>query len=163
MKTWYSCKVKYNKEQENGMLKQITEAYMLDALTYTEAETRIYEAMERDVHGEFTVTQITKTNISELVINEDKPADYWWKVKVVYTTVDGDSEKEVNINNYFMVSADNIGDCIENTNEFLKSMLVPYSIPSVTLTKIVEVYPYDPNAIPANLKPLSEVEAEQEG
>ena len=58
MKIWYSCKVKYSKEQENGMLKQVTEAYMVDALSYTEAESRIYEAMERDISGEFAVTQM---------------------------------------------------------------------------------------------------------
>lgn len=160
MKTWYSCKVKYNKEQENGMLKQVTEAYLVDALSYTEAEARIYEAMERDLNGEFAVTMITKTNLSEIIKEENETAEEWWKAKVIYTTVDGDSEKEVRINNYFLVAADNISECVNKVNEFLKSMLVPYAIPSVTLTKIIDVFEYGEERIPSNLKPLSEVTGE---
>ncbi len=161
MKTWYSCKVKYSKEdEESGMLKQITEAYLVDALSYTEAEARIYEAMERDIRGEFGITMITKTNISEIIKDENETAEEWWKCKVIYTTVDGDSEKEVRINNYFLVAATSIVDCIAKVDEYLKSMLVPYSIPNVTLTKIMDVYEYGEERIPPNLKPLSEVEAE---
>lgn len=157
MKIWYTCKIKYNKEQENGMLKQVTEAYLVDALSYTEAEARIYEAMERDIRAEFAVTIISKTNISEIIKEENETAEEWWKAKVVYVSVDGDSEKEVKINNYFLVAADNINECVNKVNEYLKSMLVPYSIPSVTLTKIMDVFEYGEERIPANLKPLSEV------
>lgn len=160
MKTWYTCKVKYNKEQENGMLKQVTEAYLVDAMSYTEAESRIYEAMERDIRGEFAVTQITKTNLTEIIKNENESAEEWYKTKIVYSTVDGDSDKEVTISNYFLVAADNITECIESTKTFLNSMIVPYSIPSVTLTKIIDVFESGEERIPSNLKPLSEVTGE---
>ncbi|MFY0599086.1 MAG: DUF4494 domain-containing protein [Cyclobacteriaceae bacterium] len=162
MKTWYSCKVKYSKEQENGMLKQVTEAYLVDALSYTEAESRIYEAMERDIRGEFAVTQITKTNISEIIKEENESAEDWYKCKIVYSTVDGDSDKEVTITNYFLAAADNITDSIEKTKEFLNSMIVPYSIPSVSLTKIMDVFEYGEERIPPNLKPMSEITEQAE-
>lgn len=158
MKVWYSCKVKSNKEGDDGMLKQVTEAYLVDAVSYTDAESRIYEAMEVNIAGEFSVTNITKTNISEVVNHED--ADYWYKSKVTYSTIDGDSEKEVKINSYYLVSAENVKQAYERIEASLNSMLVPFEIPSVALSPIVEIFPYerDEEKIPDNLKPLSEVE-----
>ena len=162
MKVWYSCKVKSNKEGDDGILKQVTEAYLVDAVSYTDAESRIYEAMEVNIAGEFTVTNITKTNISEVVNYED--ADYWYKSKVTYSTVDGDSEKEVKINSYYLVSAENVKQAYERIEATLNSMLVPFEIPSVALSNIVEIFPYESSEekIPSNLKPLSEVEDSEE-
>lgn len=162
MKIWYTCKVKHNKEMDDGMLKQVTDVFLLDAVSYTDAESRIYEICERDVTGEFTVTQITKTNIAEVIQHEG--SDKWYKSKVVYMTVDGDSDKEVKINTYLLVSADDVKQAFDRIEEHLNSMLVPFEIPSITLTNILDVYPYDPDEehIPSNLKPLSEVEEEEE-
>lgn len=157
MKIWYSCKVKHNKELEDGMVKQVTDVFLLDAISYTDAESRTYEICERDISGEFSVTQITKTNIAEVIHNEG--SDKWYKSKVVYATVDGDSDKEVKINTYLLVSADHVKQAFERIEEHLNSMLVPYDIPAITLTNILEVYPYstEEDKIPAHLKPLSEV------
>ncbi|MFY0605378.1 MAG: DUF4494 domain-containing protein [Cyclobacteriaceae bacterium] len=158
MKIWYSCKVKHNRELDDGMLKQVTDAFLLDAVSYTDAESRLYEICERDIRGEFTVTQITKTNIAEVV--EDDAYDKYFKCKVVYATVDGDSDKEVKINTYLLVSAEHVKQAFEKVEEHLNAMLVPFEIPSITLTTFLEVFPYESNAegIPSNLKPLSESE-----
>ena len=158
MKTWYQCKIKHSKEMEDGFVKQVTDAFLVDAVSYTEAESRINEIAAQDISGEFAVTQITKTNIAE-VINVDD-ADYWFKCKVVYSTIDGDSEKEKKINTYLLVSALHLKQAFEAIEEHFKGMVVPYDIPSITQTKIVEVYPYSSEEIPSNLKPLSEVEQE---
>lgn len=156
MKTWYQCKIKHSKETEDGFLKQVTDAFLVDAVSYTEAESRINDIAAQDISGEFAVTQITKTNIAEVIKNDD--ADLWFKCKVVYSTVDGDSEKEVKINTYLLVSALHLKQAFEAIEEHFKGMVVPYDIPSITQTKIIDVYPYSSEEIPANLKPLSEVE-----
>lgn len=162
MKIWYSCKVKYGKVNDEGIMKQTTDVFLVDAMSYTEAESRIYEAMERDISGEFAVNSITKTNIGELVHLEE--ADYWYKAKVTYSTVDGDSEKEVKVNTYFLVNAEDVKQAFDRVSESLNSMLVPFEIPSIAKTNIVEVYPYDAqeDQIPDNLKPLAEMEEEEE-
>lgn len=162
MKIWYSCKVKYGKVNDEGIMKPTTEVFLVDAMSYTEAESRIYEAMERDISGEFTVTNISKTNIGELVHLEE--ADYWYKAKVTYSTVDGDSGKEVKVNTYFLVNAEDLKEAFDRISDSLNSMLVPFEIPSIAKTNIVEVYPYaeEEERIPDNLKPLSEVEEEVE-
>ena len=156
MKIWYTCKIKHNKELEDGMVKQVTDTFLLDAVSYTDAESRVYEICERDIRGEFTVTQITKTNIAEVINHED--SEKWFKSKVVYATVDGDSDKEVKINTYILVSAETAKQAYERIEEHLNSMLVPYDIPAISLTNMLEVFPYDPEGqIPSNLKPLNEV------
>ena len=159
MKIWYSCKVKYGKQNDEGIMKQVTEPFLVDAMSYTEAESRIYAAMERNISGEFSVHSITKTNISEVINYDD--SDYWYKSKVTYSTVDGDSDKEVKINTYFLVSAENVKQAFERVEDNLSSMLVPFEIPSIALTNIIEVYPYaeeeDNQEIPENLTPLEEV------
>lgn len=140
MKIWYSCKVKYEKTDDEGIRKMVTDNFLVDAYTYTEAESRIYEAMERDVSGEFTVNSISKTNIGELIHFEDE--DDWYKCKVSYSTVDGDNGKEVKINSYFLVNAEDIRQAFDRVSENLNSMLVPFEIPSISKTNIIEVYPY---------------------
>ena len=160
MKTWYSCKVRHNKEADDGMLKQVTEAFLLDAVTYTEAETRVNEIVARDISGEFSVTQIAKTNIAEVINYED--ADVWYKCKVTYSTVDGDSEKEVKINTYLLVCAQHLKEAYERIEKHFEGMLVPYDIPSIAQTNFVEVYPYIHDEIPSNLRPLAEAQAEEE-
>ena len=139
MKIWYSCKVKFSKETEDGFLKQVTENYLVDAISYTEAESRIYGIMEQNVHGEFSVASISKTNLSEVINYEDEEG--WYKCKVTYSTVDGDKGKEVKITTYFLVSAAHVKQAFERVEDNLSSMLVPFEIPSINLTNFVDVFP----------------------
>jgi hypothetical protein len=140
MKTWYSCKIKYAKENDEGLLKQVTEAFLVDAISYTEAETRIYSIAEEILSREFVVTQITKTNISEVLKMEE--ADDWYKSKITYVANDDESGKEIKVTIYYLVCAENVKQAFEFIEEFMSSMLVPYQVPSITKTNIVEVFPF---------------------
>lgn len=160
MKIWYQCKAKYGKENEEGIIKQTSELHLVDAVSYTDAESRIYGAMERTVSGEFQIMTISKTNISEVINFED--ADYWYKCKVQYSTVDGDSEKEVKITTYILTSAESVKDAYEKVEKSLDNMLVPFEISSITKTNLVEVFPeMDEEEIPNNLTPVSEIQEEE--
>lgn len=139
MKIWYSCKVKFTKETEDGFLKQVSENYLVDAVSYTDAESRIYAIMEDYVRGEFSVASISKTNLSEVINYEDE--ENWYKCKVTYSTVDGDKAKEVKVTTYFLVSAGDVKQAFERVEDNLSSMLVPFEIPSITLTNFIDVFP----------------------
>jgi len=139
MKIWYSCKVKFTKETEDGFLKQVTENYLVDAVSYTDAETRIYAIMEDHVRGEFSVASISKTNLSEVINYEDE--ENWYKCKVTYSTVDGDKAKEVKVTTYFLVAAADVKQAFERVEDNLSSMLVPFEIPAINLTNFIEVFP----------------------
>ena len=89
---WFECKVKYDKTMENGLIKQVTEAYLVDALSFTEAERRFLEEIEPFMSGEYMVTDIKRAKIAELFESNDGLADRWFKCKVAFITLD---EKEL--------------------------------------------------------------------
>ncbi len=159
---WFECKVKYVKIDENGKEKKVTEPYLVDAVSFTEAEARIHIELEKMIHSDFMVTNISKSNISELFPNEN--GDRWFKAKTSFVTVDEESGKEKKSNNYMLVEANNVKDAYEFLTEGLSDMIVPFEIPSVAESPIMDVFPFfkdDVNEeIPANLKPMAEVESE---
>ncbi|WP_020531691.1 DUF4494 domain-containing protein [Flexithrix dorotheae] len=162
MRTWFLCKIKYEKEDDKGRLNKVTEAYLLDALTFTEAEARIYEQLGSVIRGEFMVTNIGKSKYVDIFQYDD--IDTWFHCKVVYVTADEKTGKEKKVTNLMLVSAHNVKEAYERLQDNLKTMLVPYEITAINQSPIVEIFPYDgelEQEIPENLKPLSEVQEEQ--
>ena len=88
MHTWFECKIRYEKVMENGMQKKVTEPYLVDALSFTEAEARIIEEMTPFISGEFTVSDIKRANYSELFPSDEESADRWFKCKLIFITLD---------------------------------------------------------------------------
>lgn len=86
MATWFECKVRYDKMQENGAVKKVNEPYLVDALSFTEAEARIIEEQTPYISGEFSVSAVKRTRIAEIFFNED--GDRWYMVKVAFITID---------------------------------------------------------------------------
>lgn len=144
MRNYYVCKARYGKENDEGIMKQVTEAYLVDGVNYTDAESSIYKHLEESISGTFDVTSITKTNISEVVNIGD--SDLWWKCKVAYKTSDGDSGKELKINSYILMNAESSKQAAIRMELNLSEMLVPYNIPSLTQMNIVEVCLSDQDA-----------------
>jgi hypothetical protein len=163
MKTWFTCKVKYLKENDKGLLAMTTEPYLVDAMSYTEAEARIYEVMSTMVRGEFTVTSVAKSNIVDVFPYQD--ADVWFKCKVSYVIVDDESGKEKRVNQFMLIGAHDVKQAYERIFESLNNMLVTFKVPEVAETPILEVFPYvsdedKEQKIPENLKPVKEVQDE---
>ena len=139
MKQWFLCKVKYQKEDENGRLKSVTEPYLVDAVSFTEAETRIYEEMGERVRGEFMITGISKSKIIDVFHYED--IDIWFKCKVVYYVAE-ESGKEKKIVNQMIVTAHNVKEAYDRIYESLNNMLVSFQVPEVIESPIIEVFNY---------------------
>jgi len=153
MNNWFECKVKYEKiDQNSGKTKKVTEPYLIDAVTFSEAEERIYKSLEEMISGEFVVKSIAKANIADVF--EYEAGELWFKCKVSYVDVDEESGKEKKVNNYMLVTADDAREAYDRIQESLKEMVVPFEIPAVQASPIVDVFPYDPNAVPGNLKPV---------
>ncbi|GAA5026394.1 hypothetical protein GCM10011506_11940 [Marivirga lumbricoides] len=139
MKQWFLCKVKYQKEDENGRLKSVTEPYLVDAVSFTEAETRMYEEMGERVRGEFMITGISKSKIVDVFHYED--SSIWHKCKVTYYVAE-ESGKEKKITNQMIVTADNVKDAYDRIYLSLNNMLVTFQVPEVIESSIVEVFNY---------------------
>ena len=141
MRTWFLCKVKYAKENEQGLLKNITEQYLVDAVSFTEAEAVLYDRLASQIRGDFQVTGVSKSNIVDVFEYED--SDLWHKAKVTYLIVDGDSGKEKLVVQYMIVTAQDVKEAYDRILQSLSNMLVSFRVPKVEETPIIEVFPYE--------------------
>ena len=139
---WFECKVKYDKTMENGLIKQVTEAYLVDALSFTEAERRFLEEIEPFMSGEYMVTDIKRAKIAELFESNDGLADRWFKCKVAFITLDEKTGAEKRANQMMMVQAIDLRDAIKSLDKAMEGTLGDYVIVSVTETTIMDVYRY---------------------
>ena len=138
--TWYECKVKYRKTHETGEQKVTTESYLLDAISYTEAEARINEEMGAYTSEECKITNIKVANLSE--VHPFENSDRWFKSKVSLIALDEESGKERKTNLYFLIQANDIKEAFDNTNTALKGTTGDYTIPAITESPILDVFPY---------------------
>lgn len=161
MNNWFTVKVKYTKQLENGTFKRVTEPYLLASMTFTDAEARIYDELGSVIRGEFNVVGIARTEIHDIFAYDD--TDTWYKVKVAYERVDGEGEMESKkkVSQNFLVSAHNVKEAYDRIQESLSTLLVDFTIPSITVSPIVEIFPYTENLDKEiSRRPLEEVEEE---
>ena len=138
--TWYECKVKYRKMSDTGAQKVTTEPYLVDAISYTEAETRINEEMKAYISDEFKITNIKVANFAE--IHPFENTDRWFKSKVSLIAFDEESGKERKTNMYLLVQANDVKEAYDNTVAVMKDTMGEYTIPSITESPIMDVFPY---------------------
>ena len=139
-KQWYECKVKFRKTNEQGAQKVVTQAYLVDAVNYTEAEHRINEQMRAYISEEFKVTNIKVANFAE--IHPFDNSDRWFKSKVSLLAYDEESGKERKTNIYLLVQANDAKEAYDNTIIALNGTMGDYSIPSVSESNIFDVFEY---------------------
>ena len=142
MHTWFECKIRYEKMMENGMNKKVTEPYLVDALSFTEAEKRIIEEITPYITGEFTVSDIKRANYSELFFNDEDSADRWFRCKIVFITLDEKSGAEKRTSTNILVQAADLHDAVKKLDEGMKGTMADYQIGSVAETAIMDVFPY---------------------
>lgn len=138
MKTWFESTVKYMKEDDHGRVRNVTEHYLVDALSFTEVEARINEEMGQRVMGEFQVKSERKSQIIDVF--EYPGGDVFYQVKVSYLLTDADSGKEKKVVNTMLVHAANVKEAYERIHESLNNMLVTFTVPEIKESKILEVF-----------------------
>lgn len=142
MHTWFECRIRYEKVMENGMQKKVTEPYLVDALSFTEAEARIIEEMTPFISGEFAVKGVKLAGYSELFPSEEESADRWFKCKLAFITLDDKSGAEKKTSTQVLVEAADLRDAVKKLDEGMKGTMADYQIASVSETPIMDVYPY---------------------
>ncbi len=144
MNNWFTVKVKYTKQLENGTFKRVSEPYLLCAMTFTDAETRIYEELGQIIRGEFNVVGISRTEIHDIFHYEE--CDVWYKCKITFESeggnVDGEVEKKKKVAQNFLVTANSVKDAFEKLKESLSTLMVDYLIPSIIVSPIVDIFPF---------------------
>lgn len=138
MAMWIECRAKYDKMQENGSIKKVVEPYLVDALTCTEAEARVNEELRAYISGDFSVSNVGKTKISEVFW--DETGDKFYKVKVNFITIDEKTATEKRNTSYILVQASSFKEAYDNFEEGMKGTMSDYEIEQICETKIVDVY-----------------------
>lgn len=140
--TWFETKIQYEKTMEDGLQKKVKEQYVVDALSFTEAEKRITEEMSSYISGTFDVADIKKASYKEIFFSDEGTADRWYKAKVQFITIDEKTEKEKRTNVYYLVQASTIHQAVKNIDEVMGSTMIDYAIAAVSETTIMDVFEY---------------------
>ena len=139
---WFEVKVKYTKVDEDGRQRKVSILYLLDAVSFTEAESRIIEELREIIQGDFYIEAIKKSNITELVESKDGNDDKWFKAKVTIIDADSISGREKRSNQYFLVAGSDVDKSLENLQKALSTYVVPFEIVQVGDSNIMDVFPY---------------------
>ena len=138
---------------EDGMQKKVTEAYVVDALSFSEAEERIIEEMSSYICGEFNVTDIKKAPYGEIFFSDQEMADRWYKAKLQFITLDEKTEKEKRSNVNYLVQAGSFNGAVKNLEEVMGGTMIDYSIVSVNETTLMDVFEHLAKASKQDDKP----------
>jgi len=139
MSNWFEAKVKYQKIDEKGKEKNVSELYLVDALSFTEAEARITKEMEAYISGEFNVINLKIASFSELLPSEY--GDRWYKAKVAIVSIDEAKGKEKKINTTMLVEARDIKEAFDQIEKYMESSISDYQIKSITESTIMDIFP----------------------
>lgn len=154
MRTWFTVKMKYTKQTEEGGLKRVTEAYLFDAASFTEAEARAIEDVAMAIKGEVMVTNIAKTDLADVIHFGD--CDTWYKVKVSFVSYDADTEKEKRQASNVLVNAPDLIEAVKRTQDNFKDSISSFEILAAAISPIVDIYAYDDTNTDLP-KPISEI------
>ena len=163
--TWFECKIKYEKVMEDGLQKQVMEQYVVDALSFAEAEQRITEEMSAYISGElaspssvttqdssselgspsllrqFEVADVKKAAYKEVFFDDDNAAsDRWYKAKLDFITIDEKTKKEKRSRVTYLVQATNLNRAMKNVDTVMGGTMIDYDAASISDTKLVDVF-----------------------
>ena len=140
--TWFETKIQYEKTMEDGLQKKVKEQYVVDALSFTEAEKRITEEMSSYISGAFDVADIKKATYKEIFFSDEATADRWYKSKVQFITIDEKTEKEKRSNVYYLVQASTLQGALKNVDEVMGGTMIDYAIAAISETTVMDVFEY---------------------
>lgn len=140
---WFECQIIYDKIMDNGTQKKTTEVYTVDALTFTEAESRIIEEMKPFISGEFNVKNINPTPYKEIFFSENEKDDRWYKVKIAFITFDENTHKEKETKVTYLVQGNNAEKASSYVNEIMNNAMADYHIIGNIETKILDVFQHN--------------------
>ena len=116
---WFLCKIRYEKVMEDGLQKRVSENYVVDALSFSEAEERIIEEMSSYISGEFDVVEIDRASFKEVFFTDGDNDDKWYKSKLQFITIDEKTDKEKKTSVYYLVQANSLESARKNIDEVM--------------------------------------------
>ena len=140
--TWFECKIRYEKIMEDGLPKKVSEVYVVDALSFSEAEERIMEEMLPYNLVDIEIVDVKIAPYREVFFADDNLADQWFKAKLSFITIDERTDKEKRTSMMYLVNAGNISSAISNIDKVMSGTMIDYVTTSISATKIFDVFEY---------------------
>lgn len=140
---WFECKIRYEKTMEDGLMKKVNEVYVIDALSFSEAEERITKEMSSYISGEFEIVDVKIAPYREVFFADDNLSDQWFRAKLLFITIDERGDKEKRTSVMYLVNAGNINHAINNIGEVMSGTMIDYVTTSISATKIFDVFEYN--------------------
>lgn len=138
MSNWFECKVRYDKMMENGLVKKVNEPFLVDALSFTEAESRITKERQPFISGDFSISAVKRTKISEIFWDDE--AEKWYLVKVAFITIDEKTAVEKKTTTLILVAGNNLKEAYDNFMEGMKGTMADFEVQSIAETPLMDVY-----------------------
>ena len=139
---WFECKIRYEKIMDDGLQKKVTELYTIDAMSFSEAETRIIDEAAKYISGEFEVTDIKKAKYKEIFFSDDAMADRWYKATLEFITINEKTEKEQRSKTVYLVNAGSFNGAVKNVDEVMGGTMIDYVTAKIEETPIMDVFDY---------------------
>ncbi len=148
MPQWFLGTIQYmqpvdnigTRQEEFVKQKVVTESYLIDAVSFTDAEARLYEVVAANT-PEFTVKGLPRMKLADVLMIEDG-GETWYKVKALFIMDDEKSGKQKKTPSVMLVNATTPKEAYERVEVSLKSSLDPFEITDINTTKILEIFPY---------------------
>ena len=160
---WFETRVQYDKVQEDGAQKKVTELYVVDALSFTEAESVITEEMKPYISGDYEIKNITPANYPDVFFSDDSQDDKWYKAKLAFITIDEKTEKEKRSIVHYLVQARSTDTAQQAINDVMSKSMIDYETASISETKILDVFEHSAgksnnSSSKSSSKPIDEYE-----
>lgn len=139
---WFEAKIRYEKTMEDGVPKKVTELYVIDALSWGEAEKRIFKEMSSYVSGELEIIDLKIAQYKEIFFADNDLSDKWYKAKLAFITIDEKKDKEKKTSVCYLVNAGNINSAIKNIEDVMSGTMIDYNTLNVNETSIIDVFEY---------------------
>ena len=141
MNNWMTVKVKYTKQLDNGAFKRVAEPYLVAAMNFSDAEERIYKNLGEVIRGEFLVLAIAKTEFHDIIAYDD--CGVYHKAVIAFDNYDGDTDKATRVTQTFLIESETVKIAGERLDKFLEVMMADYSVKSIAVSPIVDIFPYE--------------------
>ena len=136
---WFECKVRYEQTQEDGMNKMVTETYVYKAEDFGEAYDKATKDMSTSISGEFEITAMKIAQYKEIITQDERTEEKYYRVKVNLIILDEKTQKEKKIACYYLVNADSVEKARKYTDTALSDTMMDYVIEAVQEAKIIDV------------------------
>ncbi len=137
--TWFECKVRYEQTQEDGMNKMVTETYVYKAADFGDAYDKAIKNMSTFISGEFEITAMKIAQYKEIITQDERTEEKYYRVKVNLIILDEKTQKEKKIACYYLVNADSVEKARKYTDTALSDTMMDYVIEAVQEAKIIDV------------------------